>query len=143
MSDLSHIHRLKSFQLHNPNSLHNPKSLAYSHVAEVRHFLRILHISGQSGENAQGILAQNFALQAEQAFQNILFALEDCDATLHDIAVLRIFVVDHNSQKHQQLITIMQQLWQHHDFPACTLIPVPALALPGMQIEVEATAYSL
>jgi enamine deaminase RidA (YjgF/YER057c/UK114 family) len=25
-------------------------------------------------------------------------------------------------------------------FPACTLIPVPKLALPGMLIEVEATA---
>jgi enamine deaminase RidA (YjgF/YER057c/UK114 family) len=29
---------------------------------------------------------------------------------------------------------------QRPRFPACTLIPVPKLALPGMLIEVEATA---
>ncbi|MEE9887827.1 RidA family protein, partial [Acinetobacter nosocomialis] len=37
---------------------------------------------------------------------------------------------------------IMQNLWKNHPFPACTLIPVPRLALERMLIEVEATAYT-
>ncbi len=41
--------------------------------------------------------------------------------------------------KHHQ---IMKDLWKNHPFPACTLIPVPRLALEHMLIEVEATAYT-
>ncbi len=59
-----------------------------------------------------------------------------------DIAVLRILIVDHNCEKHQTLIQIMQSLWKHHAFPVCTLIPVSRLALDGMLIEIEATAYT-
>ena len=44
----------------NPNKLYNPKPFAYSHIAEVRNFERILHISGQGGENQQGLLSENF-----------------------------------------------------------------------------------
>jgi enamine deaminase RidA (YjgF/YER057c/UK114 family) len=44
--------------------------------------------------------------------------------------------------KHKIVIKIMQTLWHEQNFPACTLIPVTGLALPNMQFEVEATAYT-
>ena len=135
--------QIKPFQMHNPNKLYNPSAFAYSHVAEVRHYLRILHISGQGGENQQGQLSKDFAQQVHQAFLNVQHALDDVAATITDIAVLRILVVDHSPKKHQFLIQEMRQLWNGQAFPACTLIPVPCLALQGMLIEIEATAYCM
>lgn len=134
---------MRSFQLINPKTLYNPRPFAYSHIAEVRHFLRVLHISGQGGENQRGQLSLDFSEQTQQAFLNLKNALEAVDAALLDIAVLRILVVDHSSKKHQFLIQEMQQLWKNQDFPACTLIPVPCLAIQDMLIEIEATAYCM
>lgn len=134
---------IKPFKMANPNTLYNPSAFAYSHVAEIRHYLRILHISGQGGENQHGQLANDFAQQVHQAFLNVQHALDAVGASLFDIAVLRILVVDHSPKKHQFLIQEMQKLWKDQAFPACTLIPVPCLALHGMQIEIEATAYCL
>ena len=37
---------------------------------------------------------------------------------------------------------VWQALWPEQNFPACPLIPVTGLALPNMQFEVEATAYT-
>lgn len=135
--------QIKAFKMHNPNTLYNPSAFAYSHIAEVRHFMRVLHISGQGGENQYGQLSSDFSHQVHQAFINLQYALNEVDASILDIAMLRILVVDHSSKKHQLLIQEMQQLWQGHDFPACTLIPVPCLALQGMLIEIEATAYCM
>lgn len=143
MSTPSLCTQIQAFTMYNPPNLFNPKALAFSHVTEVRHYNRILHLSGQGGQNNQGQLALDFTQQLEQSFENIRYILHDRDATLADIAVLKIYIVDHNAKKHQQLINVMQVLWQECEFPACTLIPVPCLALAGMQIEIEATAYTL
>ena len=129
------------FELSNPKKLYNPRTFAYSHMAEVRHFSRILHISGQGGENQQGHLSQDFAEQLCQAMTNLEHALAHADASFLDIAVLRVLVVDHSPKKHQFLIQEIQKRWKQHNFPACTLIPVPCLAIPGMLIEIEATSY--
>lgn len=143
MHSKSSLSRIQAFTLINPNTLYNPRAFAYSHIAEVKHFLRILHISGQGGENQQGQLSRDFAEQTHQAFLNLQHALEHVDAHFLDIAMLRILVVDHSPKKHQFLIQEMQLLWKDHPFPAYTLIPVPCLALPSMLIEIEATAYCL
>ena len=143
MNSTPELWQIKSFEMFNPNTLYNPNAFAYSHVAEVRHYLRILHISGQGGENQQGQLSKDFAQQVHQAFSNVQHVLDEVDASILDIAVLRILVVDHSPKKHQFLIQEMQQRWEGHAFPACTLIPVPCLALQGMLIEVEATAYCM
>lgn len=127
----------------NPDSLYNPQPFAYSHVVEAQNFRRILHIAGQGGENIHGELSPVFAQQVWQAFYNLQAALAAVDATLQDIAMLRVLIVEHSTEKHAVLIEIMQQLWRNHAFPACTLIPVPSLALTNMLFEVEATAYTL
>ncbi|MHA3103562.1 RidA family protein [Acinetobacter sp. ANC 3791] len=127
----------------NPETLYNPQPFAYSHVVEVQNFRRILHIAGQGGETSDGELSPVFAKQVWQAFHNLESALHAVDATLQDIAVLRVLIVEHSTEKHTVLIEIMQQLWRNQAFPACTLIPVSGLALTAMLFEVEATAYTL
>lgn len=130
------------FKIINPSTLYDPTPNAYSHVAAVESFKNIIHVAGQGGENSQGELSPSFEEQANQVFDNIQHALKAANAELSNIAVLRVLVVDHSVEKHQILIKIMQNLWKNHPFPACTLIPVPRLALEHMLIEVEATAYT-
>ncbi|MDK4791841.1 MULTISPECIES: RidA family protein [Acinetobacter] len=132
----------ETFKIINPSTLYNPTPNAYSHVAVVQNFNNIIHVAGQGGEDSKGELSSNFQEQATQVFNNIQHALTAADAKISDIAVLRVLIVDHSDEKHQILIKIMQNLWKNHPFPACTLIPVPRLALKRMLIEVEATAYT-
>ncbi|AZC03196.1 MULTISPECIES: RidA family protein [Acinetobacter] len=132
----------ETFRIINPSTLYNPTPNAYSHIAVVQNFKNIIHIAGQGGEDSKGELSPNFEEQATQVFNNIQNALTAAEAKISDIAVLRVLIVDHSDEKHQILIKIMQNLWKNHPFPACTLIPVPRLALERMLIEVEATAYT-
>ena len=132
----------ETFKIINPSTLYNPTPNAYSHVAVVQNFNNIIHVAGQGGEDSKGELSSSFQEQATQVFNNIQHALTAADAKISDIAVLRVLIVDHSDEKHQILIKIMQNLWKNHPFPACTLIPVPRLALEHMLIEVEATAYT-
>lgn len=130
-----------AFKLINPNGLYDPSLNGYSHIAVVQPNMKIIHISGQGGENNKGELSQNFDQQVQQVFYNIQYALASAQAKLQDIAVLRVLVVNHNEDKLHSFTQIMQRLWKGHPYPVCTLIPVPCLALEGMLIEVEATAY--
>lgn len=131
-----------AFQLINPDALYDPHRNGYSHVAIVKPNMRMIHIAGQGGENKNGELSEYFDQQVQQVFYNIQQALASAQAQLSDIAVLRILVVDHDADKLQALVAIIQALWKNQAFPACTLIPVPALALENMQVEIEATAYT-
>lgn len=131
-----------AFQLINPDALYDPHRNGYSHVAIVKPNMRMIHIAGQGGENKNGELSEYFDQQVQQVFYNIQQALASTQAQLSDIAVLRILVVNHDADKLQALVAIMQALWKNQAFPACTLIPVPALALENMQVEIEATAYT-
>lgn len=128
-------------QIINPPSLYNPVANAYSHIVQVNPFAKIIHISGQGGENSHGELADVFATQVTQVFCNIRSALAHCTATFADVAVLRILIVDHSPEKHQIIIQEMHKIWENKSFPACTLIPVPCLAIANMLVEIEATAY--
>ena len=104
--------------------------------------MRIIHLAGQGGENKNGELSPFFEQQVQQVFYNIQQALASIQATLSDIAVLRVLIVDHDTQKHQLVIKTIVDLWKTYEFPVCTIIPITGLALPEMQIEIEATAYT-
>lgn len=132
---------LPLIQLFNPETLYNPQQNGYSHVAVVQNCHKIVHISGQGGENPQGKLSERFEQQLQQAFLNLSSALYAVNAQLSDIAMLRVLITHYDAEKHQHLIQTMNQYWPNQGFPACTLIPVPCLALAGMLIEIEATAY--
>ena len=52
--------------------------------------------------------------------------------------MLRVLIVDHDTQKHQLVIKTIVDLWKTYEFPVCTLIPVTGLAFTkGMQIEIK------
>jgi len=69
-----------AFKLINPNGLYDPSLNGYSHIAVVQPDMKIIHISGQGGENNKGELSQNFDQQVQQVFYNIQTALNSVQA---------------------------------------------------------------
>lgn len=128
------------FSFINPTTLYDPRPNGYSHVVVVPAQGRTIYVAGQGGENASGALSTDFSEQLHQAFANLHAALAAAGADMHDVAKLTVLVVDHNEQRLAMFGQAAHNVWPDGCAPACTLIPVPRLALDGMLIEIEATA---
>nr|WP_217436050.1 RidA family protein [Pseudomonas putida] len=124
----------------NPEGLYDPSGNAYSHVAEVRADSRLLFIAGQGGEDSNGQLPPLFAEQARQALANLELALASKGASLAQVFKLTLLIVEHSEPRLRQWVAEADRAWGPHMKPACTLIPVPRLALDGMLVEIEAVA---
>ncbi|WP_122664673.1 RidA family protein [Pseudomonas viridiflava] len=129
-----------AFDLSNPPGLYDPSSNGYSHVARLQPQAQLLYIAGQGGEDQQGQLSPVFAEQARQALANLAIALQSKGASLHDVFKLTLLIVDHDQQKLATWVEEIDRAWGAPMKPVCTLIPVPRLALDGMQIEIDAVA---
>jgi enamine deaminase RidA (YjgF/YER057c/UK114 family) len=124
----------------NPEGLYDPAPNGYTHAVAAPLHGRTVFASGQGGENAAGELAEGFAAQLEQALHNMQTALAAAGATVHDVVRLTLLVVDHTEARLALWTDAARSVWKDGPAPACTLIPVPRLALDGMLVEVEATA---
>lgn len=134
---------MNGIQLFNPAGLYDPVPNGYSHGASVPAGAHLVLLSGQGGEDATGTLRDGFGAQLRQALDNMLVALAATGAGPSDVARLLVLVVDHDEGKLQQLGAELDRIWQGAMKPACTLVPVPRLALDGMLVEIEATAAIL
>ncbi|NBF10012.1 RidA family protein [Pseudomonas sp. Fl4BN1] len=127
-------------KLSNPAGLYDPSANGYSHVAQVAAGARLVFIAGQGGENLDGSLPEDFTGQVRQALANLQTALHSVGAEVHQVAKLTVLIVDHSHERLAVFGSQLQQLWGDAPTPACTLIPVPRLALDGMLFEIEAIA---
>ena len=91
-------------------------------------------------EDADSQLSPDFAEQVRQAFANLQIALAAADAQIKDVAKLTVLIVDHSQERLHILGAEVARVWGALPAPACTLIPVPRLALDAMLFEVEAVA---
>lgn len=123
----------------NPPGLYDPTANGYSHVALVAPNARIAFIAGQGGESEDGTLSDDFQVQVRQAFFNLRTALNAAGANFDNVAKLTVLVVNHNEDR-LRVFSNELAAWCGDAKPACTLIPVPRLALDGMLFEVEAIA---
>ena len=85
-------------------------------------------------------MSPDFAEQVRQAFANVQIALAAADAQIKDVAKITVLIVDHSMERLQILGAEISRVWGELPAPACTLIPVPRLALDEMLFEVEAVA---
>jgi len=132
--------RQDALTLINPDGLYDPAPNGYSHVASVAAGTRLVFIAGQGGETADGKLPPDFRLQVRQALRNLGIAVAAASARLSNIAKLTVLIVDH-SEPHLHIFgEELTRALGAGPKPACTLIPVPRLALDGMLFEVEAVA---
>jgi enamine deaminase RidA (YjgF/YER057c/UK114 family) len=132
--------RAPYLQFANPPDLYDPRLNGYSHVAVATRPARIIFAAGQGGEDMIGGLRPGFAEQVNQALANLRVALQAGGADIADIAKITVLIVDHSMER----LAIFSRAWQamlgDWPAPACTLIPVPRLALDGMLFEIEAIA---
>jgi enamine deaminase RidA (YjgF/YER057c/UK114 family) len=126
--------------LTNPKGLYDPAPNGYSHVASLAAGTRLAFIAGQGGETEDGALAPDFRLQVRQALRNLGTAVAAAGARTSDIAKLTVLIVDHSEQRLHVFGEELTAALGAGPKPACTLIPVPRLALDGMLFEVEAIA---
>ena len=131
---------MNSLILINPEGLYDPAPNGYSHVASVAAGTRLVFIAGQGGETEDGKLAPDFRLQVRQALRNLGIAISAAGASASSIAKLTVLIVDHSEQRLQVFGEELAAALGEGPKPACTLIPVPRLALDGMLFEVEAVA---
>lgn len=76
--------------------------------------------------------------QARVIFEKIRLLMEEAGGSMSDIVKVNIFVTDINRR---------EEVWRARrefftgDFPVSTLVEVSALALPEMEVEVEAVGF--
>lgn len=124
----------------NPEGLYDPTPNGYSHVGLPAIGARLVFIAGQGGEDVQGKLADDFRVQVRQALENVQTALRAVGGELSHVVKQTVLVVDHSQARLEVLGDELTAAYGPGQKPACTLIPVPRLALDGMLFEVEAIA---
>jgi enamine deaminase RidA (YjgF/YER057c/UK114 family) len=124
----------------NPAGLYDPSANGYSHVAKIATGARLIYVAGQGGETERGELQSDFRLQVRQALRNLSTALAAAGATVTDIAKLTVLIVNHSEERLHVFGEELTLALGDGPKPACTLIPVPRLALDGMLFEIEAVA---
>lgn len=99
----------------------------------------IVFLSGQGPISAEGevVGAGDFEAQARQVFENLRTVLEQSGASFESIVKLVVYITD--PSKLFDYARVKTEYIRGAQ-PASTAIAVSALALPGMMIEVDATA---
>jgi enamine deaminase RidA (YjgF/YER057c/UK114 family) len=116
------------------SKLHN-----YSQAVSLPH--GIIKVSGQGGWTEDGTLVEDLQDHINLAFDNVEKVLKVAGATggWNDVYLVRAFVVGLDSQTLEAVSKTVKEKWTSHK-PVFTCVGVPALAIEGMRIEVEAEA---
>jgi len=103
---------------------------------------KLVFLSGQTALDSklEVVGGEDLSGQAEAALSNLGIALRAAGAEVSDVTSLRIYVVDYSADKMRALGGPLERFLGGSKPPAQTLIGVAALALPGIQIEIEAMA---
>jgi enamine deaminase RidA (YjgF/YER057c/UK114 family) len=127
----------------NPATLFDPTPFAFAHGTSTQGSGRYVFISGQSGgEDLQHHLSKDFRTQVQYALKNLQTVLGTYGLQVGDVLKITVLIVDHDDRKLKIWKEEMLRTWGKQGFPASTLIPVPGLALAGMQVEVDAIAFA-
>ena len=95
--------------------------------------------SGQAAIDEQGGLVGvgDFDLQADQVFRNLARVLEAGGSSLSRVVKVTIFLTDMGNFPK---IVELREKWFTPPYPADTIVEVSSLALPELEIEIEAIA---
>ena len=121
----------------NPPGLSRPTG--YTHVVLAADG-RTAYIAGQVALDSTGALVGpgDFRAQAERVFANLRIALASVGATFSDVVKTTTFITDVANAA--TLREIRGKYLDPARLPANSMIPVAALARPGLLLEIEAVA---
>lgn len=132
----------KNLEFQNPKALFDPTLYGYCHTVKAPANGQLVYISGQfGGEGVANTLSDDFRHQTQVTLHNLSIALKAHDLNYTDILKINVLIVDHNAEKLAIWGEEVHRCWPKDKLPASTLIPVPALALESMHIEVDAVAW--
>ncbi len=96
-------------------------------------------VSGQAAidEHGQLVGVGDFDAQAEQTFRNLARVLEAGGSSLDRVVKVTIFLTD---MSNFGKIVELRGKWFTPPYPADTIVEVTSLALPELEIEIEAIA---
>ena len=110
----------------------------YSHITTAPSSHRIITFAGQVGRRVDGSISSDPAEQTSEAYRNLTRCLDAAGATVNDILKLTYYIVNYDPNNRWFRAPTQEFLKGH--LPATTLVPVPCLALPEFQVEVEIIA---
>jgi 2-iminobutanoate/2-iminopropanoate deaminase len=96
-------------------------------------------VSGQASIDEQGAIvgAGDFDAQADQTFRNLARVVEAGGSSLERIVKVTIFLTD---MANFPKVVELRRKWFTPPYPADTIVEVSSLALPELEIEIEAIA---
>ena len=126
-------------QFFNPSNTHRPRG--YTHAVAVDSD-RLVFIAGQVALDQDGNLVGkgDLRMQTEKALDNMVAALAAAGATPADVVKLNTYVVNYGPAAYPIIREARARVFDAQNPPASTLIGVPALAMEGLLIEIEAIA---
>lgn len=101
----------------------------------------LLLVSGQAAIDEHGALVGvgDFDAQAEQVFRNLQRVLEAGGSSLERVVKVTIFLTDMGNFPK---IVELRGKWFTPPYPADTIVEVTSLALPELELEIEAIAVA-
>jgi reactive intermediate/imine deaminase len=98
-------------------------------------------VSGQAAIDEQGSVVGvgDFDAQAEQVFRNLARVLEAGGSSLDRVVKVTIFLTD---MANFPKVVALRGTWFSEPYPADTIVEVTSLALPELEIEIEAIAVA-
>lgn len=132
-------------QLISPDTLH--KNPAFSQVAIIPAGAKLVYVGGQNGVDREGkVVGADIGSQSEQAYKNLITALEAAGASLDDVFKMTIYIVQ--GQSLQEAFQAAQRVNPNLGGgdakpPVVTGLFISALATPEYLIEIEAMAAIL
>ena len=117
----------------------NPDPYEAFHLAQAYRVDNVIYISGQAAINTDGevVGAGDFDRQAKQTFQNLETILQLGGSDLSKIIKVTIFIT--NMKNFSKIIALRKKFFSP-PYPADTIVEVSSLALPELEIEIEAIA---
>jgi reactive intermediate/imine deaminase len=117
----------------------SPDPYAPYRISQAMQVGDLLFVSGQAAIDETGELVGvgDFDAQAEQTFRNLERILAAAGSGLDRVVKVTIFLTD---MSYFPKIVDLRERWFREPYPADTIVEVRALALPELEIEIEAVA---
>ena len=118
-----------------------PDPLAPYRISQAFRVGDLVITSGQAAIDRDGnvVGAGDFAAQAEQVFANLAEVLEAGGSSLAQVVKVTIYLTDMG--RFPDVVALRERYFTP-PYPADTIVEVKALALPELEIEIEATALA-
>jgi 2-iminobutanoate/2-iminopropanoate deaminase len=125
----------------NPATLFPSVPLGFSQIVTARGG-KTVYISGQTAWDAGMRIAggNDLGEQTRQALRNIRTAVETAGATMADVVLMRIYVVNYKRADAGPIGEALREFFPRERPPASTLLGVSSLAVEDFLIEIEAIA---